>query len=67
MWVSRQSWNDLCNTVFILEERVKNHEKMVDMKILEMAKRILRQPEELSKEIENDENIEEFVKKFIND
>ena len=38
---------------------------MLDEKIMEMAERLLRQPDELSKEIESQEAIEQFVDEFI--
>lgn len=67
MWVSKRRWENLCARVSTLEKNVREQEQITDMKLQKMAKRILRQPEELSKEIEDDENIKEFVKKFIND
>lgn len=65
MWISAHKWECMCQRVAVCEKRIAAQEKMLDEKIMEMAKRLLRQPDELSKEIESQEAIEQFVDEFI--
>lgn len=65
MWISAHKWECMCQRIAACEKRIAAQEKMLDEKIMEMAKRLLRQPDELSKEIERQEAIEQFVDEFI--
>lgn len=65
MWISAHKWECMCQRVAECEKRIAAQEKMLDEKIMEMAKRLLSQPDELSKEIESQEAIEQFVDEFI--
>lgn len=55
----------MCQRIAECEKRITAQEKMLDEKIMEMAKRLLREPDELSKEIESQEAIEQFIDEFI--
>lgn len=65
MWVSRNKWMQINKKIDDLEKRVSMQEQKMDEKTYEMAKRILRQPKELSEEIDSMEDIERFVDDFI--
>lgn len=65
MWISAHKWECMCQRITACEKRIATQEKMLDEKIMEMAKRLLRQPDELSQEIERQEAIEQFVDEFI--
>lgn len=65
MWISSHRWEQMCRRIDRCEKRIIMQQQMMEQKIIEMARKILRQPDELSKEIENQEAIEEFVDEFI--
>lgn len=65
MWISARKWERMCQRIFVCEKRIAAQERMLDEKIMGMAKRLLREPDELSKEIEDQEAIEQFVEEFI--
>lgn len=65
MWVSRKKWMQLNKKIADIENRVSQQKQDTDKKIYEMSKRILRQPKELSEEIDSMEDIERYVNDFI--
>ena len=65
MWISARKWERMCQRIAACEKRIATQEKMLDEKIMGRAKRLLKEPDELSKEIESQEAIEQFVEEFI--
>ena len=65
MWVTKKKWNRLLGRITALENRIQKTEKVMDKKLYEMTKEILRQPEELLEEIENRENTDKFIEDFL--
>lgn len=65
MWVSAYKWQQMCRRIDRCEKRIIVQQEMMEQKMIEMARKILRQPDELSKEIESQEAIEQFVDEFI--
>lgn len=66
MWISKRKWLDTQRQISEFQIKCAYLEKVIDKKLWEMAKKILKQPDELLKEIESDEKIDEFVNEFIN-
>lgn len=65
MWISKKKWKEINSRIEKCEKSIQQQKQITDKKITEMAKKILRQPGKLSKEIDMDENIERFVDDFI--
>lgn len=65
MWISARKWERMYQRIASCEKRIAAQEKMLDEKIMGMAKRLLREPDELLKEIKDQEAIEQFVEEFI--
>lgn len=65
VWISSYKWKQMCKRIDRCEKRIIMQQEIMDQKIIEMAKKILRRPNELSKEIESQEAIEQFVNEFI--
>lgn len=65
MWISSYKWDQMCRRIDRCEKRITMQQEMMEQKIIEMARKILKQPDELSKEIEDQESIEKFVDEFI--
>lgn len=66
MWMSKRKWLDTQSQISECQTKYTFLEKDIDKKLWEMAKKILKQPNELLKEIESDEKIDKFVNEFIN-
>lgn len=66
MWIRKRTINELKQEIADCKRKIQQVENDADEKMIQLAKRILRQPEELSKEIDENDKIDEFVKKFIN-
>lgn len=65
MWISSYKWERMCWRIDRCEKRITMQQQMIEQKVLEMAKKILRDPESVRKEIESQEDIERFVEEFI--
>lgn len=65
MWIQKKKWEQMRRQINACEKRIAIQEKIIDLKIFEMAKKILRQPDELSKEIESREAIDRLIDGFI--
>lgn len=66
MWISRYRWESLVQRVERCEKAIRYQRDEMNEKIINMAKEILRQPEELSKELDSMDDIDNFVEEFIN-
>lgn len=67
MFVTKRRWNRLCKRVDKLEKELIVQRKQVDEKIYDVTKKILRQPEELSEEIDSIESTKKLIQDIIND
>lgn len=65
MWISKKKWKGVIRRLENCEERIKENDKNLRESLYEIVKKILRQPEELSKEIESIEGIDEEIRKII--
>lgn len=65
MWVSRKRWKALNSEIKDCKNTIALLRKETDEKLYEMAKKILRQPEELSKEIEDREKTDAWIQEFL--
>lgn len=66
MWVSRRKIEAMESHIKKLEQKINAIERENYRKILEMSKRILKQPDEVLEEIEGMEKIEHLIEDFIN-
>ena len=65
MWIGKHKYRELERKIEICMQeniRIKNE---VNEKIYDMAKKILRQPDELSKEIQDRDDTDMMIKKFM--
>lgn len=65
MWISSYKWEQMCGRIDRCEKRIVMQQEIMEQKMIEMARNLLRQPDELSKEIESREDIGKFVDRFI--
>lgn len=65
MWISRSRWLELNNRVHDCEKRIEKMEEESNEKLVNMAKKILGQPCELSKELNDLDMLDKFVDDFI--
>lgn len=65
MWIGKHKYRELERKIEICMQeniRIKNE---VNEKIYDMAKKILRQPDKLSKEIQEREELDKIIDEFI--
>ena len=65
MWISRYRWESLVQRVERCEKTIRNQRDEMNEKIYDTAKRILWNPKELSDEIEDVEQINNFIEDFL--
>lgn len=65
MWVSRRKWDCLLYRIKKCEYDIKIQKVNTENLIINTAKKILEQPEELREEIQGIENIEKYIDEFI--
>lgn len=65
MWVSRRKWDCLLYRIKKCEDDIKIQKVNTENLIINAAKRILEQPEELREEIHGVERIEKYIDEFI--
>lgn len=67
MYISKEKYNALVNKVDETKARQKKLEQLIDEKLLFMTKRILREPEKLAEELEENNKLEEYIADLLND
>lgn len=67
MYISKEKYNALVNKVDETKARQEKLEQLIDEKLLCMAKRILREPDKLAEELEENNKLEEYIADFLND
>lgn len=67
MYISKKKYNALVNKVDETKARQEKLEQLIDEKLLCMTKRILREPEKLAEELEENNKLEEYIADFLND
>lgn len=65
MWVSKKEYETLLSEIQKCRNQIIEANRNTDDKIYAMAKKILRQPEEVSKEIQEREEIDSIIADFI--
>lgn len=65
VWISKKRYKALICEMEMTRQGYREWSKEVDNKIYEMAKKILRQPDELSKEIQDRDDTDMMIKKFM--
>lgn len=67
MYISKEKYNAIVNEVDGLKERQEKFEKLVDEKLLCMTRKILREPNKLAEELDEDNKFEGYMTDIIND
>lgn len=67
MYISKKKYNALVNKVDETKARQEKLEQLIDEKLLCMTKRILREPEKLAEELNEDNKLDEYIADFLND
>ncbi len=67
MYISKKKYNALVNKVDETKARQEKLEQLIDEKLLCMTKRILREPEKLAEELNEDNKLNEYITSIIND
>lgn len=67
MYISKEKYNALVNKVDETKARQEKLEQIIDEKLLCMAKKILREPEKLAEEINEDNKLDEYIASFLDD
>lgn len=67
MYISKEKYNALVNKVDETKARQEKLEQLIDEKLLFMTKRILREPEKLAEELEENNKLEEYIADLLND
>lgn len=65
VWISKKRYKALICEMEMTRQGYREWSKEVDNKIYEMAKKILRQPDKLSKEIQEREELDKIIDEFI--
>ena len=65
MWISKKRYKALICEMEMTRQGYREWSKEVDNKIYEMDKKILRQPDKLSKEIQEREELDKIIDEFI--
>ena len=65
MWISRKKWNSLIRRVEQCEHEIGRIREENKEDLIAIAKRILREPEKLSEELDDMNKIDQFVNRFI--
>lgn len=67
MYISKEKYNALVKKVDDTKARQEKLEQIINEKLLCMAKRILREPEKLAEELNEDNKLDEYIADFLND
>lgn len=67
MYISKEKYNALVNKVDETKAEQKKLEQLIDEKLLCMTKRILREPEKLAEELNEDNKLDKYITNIIND
>lgn len=67
MYISKEKYNALVNKVDETKAEQKKLEQLIDEKVLCMTKRILREPEKLAEELNEDNKLDKYITNIIND
>lgn len=67
MYISKEKYNALVNKIDKTKAEQEKLEQIIDEKLLCMTKRILREPEKLAEELNEDNKLDEYIADFLND
>jgi hypothetical protein len=67
MYISKEKYNALVNKIDETKARQEKLEQIIDEKLLCMTKRILREPEKLAEELNEDNKIDEYIEDILDD
>ena len=67
MYISKEKYNALVNKIDETKARQEKLEQLIDEKLLCMTKRILREPEKLAEELNEDNKLDKYITNIIND
>lgn len=67
MYISKEKYNALVNKIDETKARQEKLEQIIDEKLLCMTKRILREPEKLAEELNEDNKIDEYIADILDD
>lgn len=67
MYISKEKYNALVNKINETKARQEKLEQIIDEKLLCMTKRILREPEKLAEELNEDNKIDEYIEDILDD
>lgn len=67
MYISKEKYNALVNKIDETKARQEKLEQIIDEKLLCMTKRILREPEKLAEELNEDNKIDEYIEDIFDD
>lgn len=66
MWITRKKYKALVNKIDEIKKCQKKLELLIDEKLLCMAKKILREPEKLTEELDEKDRMEKYISDIIN-
>lgn len=66
MWISKRKYMNLINRIDEIKTRQEQIEENTERKIVNMAKRILREPGKLSEDLDKDDQMVEYINDIIN-
>lgn len=67
MYISKEKYNALVNKIDETKASQEKLEQIIDEKLLCMTKRILREPEKLAEELNEDNKIDEYIEDILDD
>lgn len=67
MYISKEKYNALVNKIDETKAWQEKLEQIIDEKLLCMTKRILREPEKLAEELNEDNKIDEYIADILDD
>ena len=65
MWITKREYINLIQKLDEIKAKQEEAEMNTERKIANMAKRILREPEKLSEELDEDDKLNKYIKDII--
>lgn len=65
MWITKREYINLIHKLDEIKAKQEEAEMNTERKIANMAKRILREPEKLSEELDEDDKLNKYIKDII--
>ena len=65
MWITKREYINLIHKLDEIKAKQEEAEMNTERKIANMAKRILREPEKLSEELDEDDKVKKYIKDII--